>query len=389
MYSVLGFSRVSLIVGLLAGVALAAGGCSRDVRADETEAKMNDWFQMRDGELQRPVGFREWVYVGTPVTPNDMNNGKAPFPEFHNVYVDPSTWSQWKETGRFPDGAVVIKELISVGSKKAVSGNGYFMGEYIGLEAAIKSSSDFPDEPGNWAYFSFSTPDHETLKGSSEPFPTSSCNSCHDANAGDDWVFTQYYPALRAAKGTGSRGIGGVTDRLPRTMPAAGMGAAAATAPAPDATWQPTASTPESSPSEAPLDEQALFKYLRSGRYRSFKAQESSTHPGRGPHTEIGLPVKVFYNASLARSMKSGSSSHPSGATAIKEMYDASGELQGWAVMVKTGADTDDGRGWFWYEVTSATDSTAIAAVGNGVPGCISCHARGGTDLVRSGYPLK
>ena len=26
------------------------------------------------GELIRPEGYREWVYVGTPLTPNDMNS---------------------------------------------------------------------------------------------------------------------------------------------------------------------------------------------------------------------------------------------------------------------------------------------------------------------------
>ena len=41
------------------------------------------------GELIRPTGYREWIYVGAPLTPNDMNNGKAAFPEFHNVYIDP------------------------------------------------------------------------------------------------------------------------------------------------------------------------------------------------------------------------------------------------------------------------------------------------------------
>ena len=29
------------------------------------------------GELERPTGYRKWTYVGTPLTPNDMNDGKA------------------------------------------------------------------------------------------------------------------------------------------------------------------------------------------------------------------------------------------------------------------------------------------------------------------------
>ena len=177
-------------------------------------AQAEQAFDMKDGELQRPEGYREWVYVGTPVTPNDMNNGKAAFPEFHNVYIDPASWKQWKATGEFREGTILIKELVSVGSKAAVSGKGYFQGEFLGLEAAIKSEKHFPDEPGNWAYFSFSTPDHHSLKESAAAFSADSCNICHQASAADDFVFTQYYPILSAGKGTGAAATGGVNSIL-------------------------------------------------------------------------------------------------------------------------------------------------------------------------------
>jgi hypothetical protein len=171
-------------------------------------------FEMKQGSLERPVGYREWVYVGTPVTPNDMNDGKAAFPEHHNVYMDPASWDHWKESGEFRDGAILVKELVSVGSKIAVSGKGYFQGEYIGLEAAVKSKQHFPQEPGNWAYFSFSTPDHQSLKTTGDAFPTAACNACHEGAAADDFVFTQYYPVLRAGKRAGRAGIGGVSSDL-------------------------------------------------------------------------------------------------------------------------------------------------------------------------------
>ena len=173
-----------------------------------------EFFSITDGELERPTGYREWVYVGTPVTPNDLNDGKAAFPEFHNVYIDPESWAHWKETGEFREGTILIKELVSVGAKAAVSGNGYFEGDFLGLEATIKSSKHFPDEPGNWAYYSFSTPDHKTLTATAKAFATESCNSCHSAAAADDWVFTQYYPVLRAGKATGEEAIGGVNSDL-------------------------------------------------------------------------------------------------------------------------------------------------------------------------------
>ena len=177
-------------------------------------AAAEEYYTIKDGQLERPTGYREWVYVGTPVTPNDMNDGKAAFPEHHNVYIDPDSWAHWKETGEFREGTILMKELVSVGTKAAVSGNGYFQGDYIGLEATIKSKKHFPDEPGNWAYYSFSTPDHKTLATEAKAFPAASCNGCHAAAAADDWVFTQFYPVLRAGKAAGEEGTGGMRSNL-------------------------------------------------------------------------------------------------------------------------------------------------------------------------------
>ncbi|MEH6549344.1 MAG: cytochrome P460 family protein [Pseudomonadales bacterium] len=198
-------SKLSLCCSLLLGIAAVL--ISNGVYAEE-------YFTIKNGELERPTGFREWIYVGTPVTPNDLNDGKAAFPEHHNVYIDPKSWAHWKKTGEFRDGTILMKELVSVGSKAAVSGKGYFQGDFIGLEATIKSKRHFPDEPGNWSYFSFSNSDLKTLKTSAKAFPTESCNSCHAGAAADDWVFTQYYPVLRGGKAKGEGATGGMHSKL-------------------------------------------------------------------------------------------------------------------------------------------------------------------------------
>jgi hypothetical protein len=179
-----------------------------------TNVLAKEAYTMKDGELVRPTGYREWIYVGTPLTPNELNNGKASFPEFHNVYIDPKSWKSWKKTGQFPDGTILMKELLSVGTKAAVSGQGYFQGEFVGLEATIKSKSLFPNEPGNWAYFSFSSKDHKTLSETAKAFPTAACNSCHANAAKDDFVFTQYYPVLGLGKAKGKAATGGVDSDL-------------------------------------------------------------------------------------------------------------------------------------------------------------------------------
>ena len=150
-----------------------------------------------EGKLKQPVGYRKWVYIGTPVTPNELNGGEAPFPEFHAVYMDPESFAHYEKTGEFRDGTVLIKELVSVGAKEATSGKGYFMGNFSGLEASIKDSKRFKDEPGNWAYFSFG---HKLpLKAEATKNNAASCNACHQTSAAKDYVFSQYYPVVRAA----------------------------------------------------------------------------------------------------------------------------------------------------------------------------------------------
>ena len=169
------------LVGLILLVTLTPTEPAAAQVAKRSAIKFND-----DGAMLRPEGYREWVYVGTPLTPNDMNNGNAPFPEFHNVYINPEAWAAYKRSGKFPEGTALVKELVSVGSKQAVSGKGYFMGDFIGLEVTIKSKQRFPDEPGNWAYFSFG---HAyPLADTATAFPTQACNSCHANSAADDYL---------------------------------------------------------------------------------------------------------------------------------------------------------------------------------------------------------
>jgi len=91
---------------------------------------------------------------------------------------------------------VLVKELIAIGATEASSGNGFFMGGFNGLEAAVKDSRRFADQPGNWAYFSYG---HSyPLAEATEKQPVESCNACHQNSAANDYVFTQYYPILTA-----------------------------------------------------------------------------------------------------------------------------------------------------------------------------------------------
>jgi hypothetical protein len=163
-----------------------------------------------EGELVRPAGWREWIFVGSPVTPNSLNGGAAPFPEFHSVYIDPVSWDQYKRTGTFREGTMFAKELTLVGDTVATSGKGFFNGKMQGFEIAHKDSKRYSKESGGWAYYSFGHHD-EPYNDTAPAMPVGACAACHTASAAEDMVFSQYYPILRAAKGTGeaAAGVGG------------------------------------------------------------------------------------------------------------------------------------------------------------------------------------
>ncbi len=140
-----------------------------------------------------------------------------------------------------------------------------------------------------------------------------------------------------------------------------------------------------------PTDADALFVYLQEGGYKDF-AHEEERHTSTGPHPDPQVreshTVIAFFNSALDASLKAGNEAHPEGSAAVKEFYDADGERTGWAVTVKTQAESATGQGWYWYEVTSVTDGSSPVAAGNGVALCWGCHASG-NDFVLSRYPAE
>ena len=92
------------------------------------------------GELVLPTDYHEWVFLGSPLTPNALNGGQANFPEYHNVYVHPEALKVYRRTGAWPEGTVMLKELQLTrpskqpdGSSTEVSGRGYFPGQRNGI----------------------------------------------------------------------------------------------------------------------------------------------------------------------------------------------------------------------------------------------------------------
>ena len=154
-----------------------------------------------DGKLQIPKGFRRWVCVGAPLTPNGLNGGKANFPEFHNVYIQAQNVAAYMKTGQFPEGTVIVKELTRLlnptfpdGSRTEPSGRGFFNGEFNGIDLTVKDSKRFARTNG-WGFFTFGHHPLPYEKTAAEA--PAVCAECHKANvAKTDMTWVQFYPLL-------------------------------------------------------------------------------------------------------------------------------------------------------------------------------------------------
>src|SRR5262245_60718028 len=114
-----------------------------------------------NGRLKRPTGYRRWIFLGVPLTPNGLNDGKAGFPEYHHVYVEERNLDAYLKTGSFPEGTVIVKELTRVldptfpdGSRTEPSGRGFFNGAFNGMDVTVKDSKRFAKTNG-WGFFNF------------------------------------------------------------------------------------------------------------------------------------------------------------------------------------------------------------------------------------------
>ena len=73
------------------------------------------------GNISIPKDFRSWYFLGSWGMATD-EEGKVGSQGFHNVYAQPETVGAFRKTGKFPDGAVLVKELLKARTDSMTTG---------------------------------------------------------------------------------------------------------------------------------------------------------------------------------------------------------------------------------------------------------------------------
>ena len=170
---------------------LAAFAANSPAERVATTPRNSDAIFTTDGLLKPPVDYREWIFLASGL---DMNYSDGPGMDhsmFDNVFVDPTAYRAFMQTGTWPDGTRLIKENRVAGEKGSINKHGKFQtADTMGIEVHVKDSKRFP---GNWAFFMFAS----TRSEPATQIPASaSCYSCHQQHGAVDTTFVQFYPTL-------------------------------------------------------------------------------------------------------------------------------------------------------------------------------------------------
>ncbi|GJL54930.1 MAG: hypothetical protein NPIRA02_20620 [Nitrospirales bacterium] len=163
---------------------------------------------MDTGAISVPEDYYLWPTLGTWSHSKVDDEGAAVIHEYHVVYTQPATIEYYKKKRRFPDGAVLVKELLHAESMSMttgpVVGHGTTLKGFFVLvrdtKGRFKSSALWGDGWG-WSLFN---PDD--LKKTVSKNYKIDCIPCHtpaldlaprNAKKDDKWIYTLGYPVFR------------------------------------------------------------------------------------------------------------------------------------------------------------------------------------------------
>ncbi|WP_421862307.1 cytochrome P460 family protein [Motiliproteus sp.] len=147
------------------------------------------------GNISLPADFRaNQVHLGSWFVPEGPASG------FHDVYADKAAVEAFRRDGKFPDGAILIKELRASKSGDYSTGKGVHYATSDGTKqhfVMVKDSQNRFKDNGSWgdgwgwALFK-EGPGSSNVSADYKQ----DCLGCHVPAKDKDWVYTEAYPTL-------------------------------------------------------------------------------------------------------------------------------------------------------------------------------------------------
>jgi len=187
-------SRWIILLGFLTVVVLALVARSHTVKSQY--AQNFNGFELVDkqGNIRKPTGYRDHYELLGTYTVLDPKGG-----EVHVTYATPGTAAYYRKTGKFPDGAVLVKEIFGIDHAQLTTGDSHWAS---GIKAWFVKIKDEKDRYGNnplwgngwgWALFKADAPDKQVAIDYKKD-----CLGCHVPAKSTDWTYVQGFPPLKS-----------------------------------------------------------------------------------------------------------------------------------------------------------------------------------------------
>ena len=148
-----------------------------------------------NGNIDLPKDFRTtMVHLGSWFVPEGDASG------FHDVYTEQASVKSYRLTGKFPDGATIVKELRSAAQGNYTTGVGvsYPTDGIKQWFVMVKDSKNrFANNPlwgegWGWALYNTDNPSKNIATNYQ-----ADCLGCHIPAKAQDWIYTEAYPTLK------------------------------------------------------------------------------------------------------------------------------------------------------------------------------------------------
>lgn len=157
------------------------------------------------GTISVPPNYTEWPTLGTWA--HAKVEGEPGLQEYHVVYTQPDTIKYYNEKNRFPDGAVLVKELLNADTMSMTTGpavghattiKGWFV-LVRDTKGRFKESSLWGD---GWGWSLFNSDDRKHTVSKDYKIDCLPCHTparelaSHKAVDADKWIYSFGYPVL-------------------------------------------------------------------------------------------------------------------------------------------------------------------------------------------------
>jgi cytochrome P460 len=163
------------------------------------KAEIPNGFQLVDknGIIRKPTDYRDRYQVLGTWTVQSTQGGE----EMHYTYASPGTSEYYRTNKKFPDGTVLVKEILGTDHGQMTTGDAHWAtGVKVWFVMVKDEKHRYPNNPlwgDGWGFalYKSDAPDKQVATNYQKD-----CLSCHVPAKSTDWVYVQGYPVLKSPK---------------------------------------------------------------------------------------------------------------------------------------------------------------------------------------------